>query len=77
MSVRRRLPHHPHMRIEISVEGVEPPRGCVNDAGGGSQAFVGWLGLLRVLAIALRSSEFVAAGEGSQLRPGRDLELGE
>lgn len=44
--------HDADMRIVVQVDGVDPPEGEVTD-GDGSQAFQGWLGLMRVLANAI------------------------
>lgn len=38
------------MVITILLDAIEPPAGRVSLAGGPELAFVGWLGLLRVLS---------------------------
>jgi hypothetical protein len=43
------------VRIEISVEMVDPPRGTLVADGGESIRFVGWLDLLRVLSELLEA----------------------
>lgn len=42
--------HDPVVVITILLDAIEPPAGRVSLAGGPELAFVGWLGLLRVLS---------------------------
>ena len=43
------------MEITIRLDGIDPPMGRVSLAGGVEVAFVGWLGLLRVLSELLEA----------------------
>jgi hypothetical protein len=46
------------MKIQIVMEGRDPPIGLVAPAGGRDPVrFVGWLGLLRVLSEALEAND--------------------
>ena len=42
--------------ITIRLDALDPPAGRVSLAGGAELAFVGWLGLLRVLSELLESA---------------------
>ena len=53
--------HYPVVEITIRLDAIDPPMGRVSLAGGVEVAFVGWLGLLRVL------SELLEAESGSLL----------
>jgi hypothetical protein len=47
--------HDPIVLILIRLDALDPPSGRVGLAGGPEVAFVGWLGLLRVLSELLAS----------------------
>ena len=49
--------HDPVVVITIRIDACDPPAGRVSRAGEPEVAFVGWLGLLRVL------SELLASGD--------------
>ena len=49
--------HDPVVVITIQLDAIDPPAGRVSLAGKPEVAFVGWLGLLRVLSELLASSD--------------------
>ena len=51
----RRLRHDRVVVITIRLDAIDPPAGRVSRAGEPAVAFVGWLGLLRVLSEMLTS----------------------
>ncbi len=53
--------HHRDMRIELNVVSKEPPCGTVRGMGA-EVAFVGWLGLLRVLSELLEEATTLSDG---------------
>jgi hypothetical protein len=57
MHVRRSSCHDPVVVITIRLDAIDPPAGRVSLEGRGEIAFVGWLGLLRVLSETLASPD--------------------
>ncbi len=49
--------HDPVVVITIKLDAIDPPAGRVSLAGRSEVAFVGWLGLLRVLSELLASDD--------------------
>ena len=62
------------MRIEIWVDGTDPPTGRVGDRGG-SVPFCGWIDLLAVLSEVLEAprDEQGELGAGAQAQLGEDV----
>jgi hypothetical protein len=55
------------MRIEVDIEGVEPLRGQVGQAGEDPIVFSGWLGLLRQLERLAALAQPPSEGLGGEL----------
>jgi hypothetical protein len=67
------------MRIEIELAPGPPPSGVVAVEHGPARPFTGWLELLRLLgdAVEAQPPPGLAGGDGGEVAPGGDPELGQ